>query len=74
MGFGPESVKVVDKQQQQQKKNKLEKSKKKKDKEREIGCWFRLRVITGCLPSRSKVDNSLSGVHGTNYGNLGFLR
>ncbi|EEF45010.1 serine/threonine-protein kinase PBL34 isoform X1 [Ricinus communis] len=56
MGLGPDSLKV---------KNLEDKSKKKKNKkdeeEKEIGCWPKLRLIGGCMPSRSKVDNSLSG-------------
>ena len=43
-----------------------EKKKKKKKKENELekeetGCWVRLKFIRSCIPSRSKVDSSLSG-------------
>ncbi|XP_061948283.1 serine/threonine-protein kinase PBL34-like isoform X1 [Populus nigra] len=58
MGLSPDSVKV---------KNSNEKSKSKKNKkndkdEEDIGCWFKLRLLGSCMPSRSKVDSSLSGI------------
>ncbi|KAJ6421717.1 hypothetical protein OIU84_028994 [Salix udensis] len=27
-----------------------------------MGCWFKLRLLGSCMPSRSKVDSSLSGI------------
>ncbi|KAL3597069.1 hypothetical protein D5086_008706 [Populus alba] len=61
MGLSPDSVKV---------KNFKEKSKSKKNKknqgnekdEEDIGCWFKFRSTGSCMPSRSKVDSSLSGI------------
>jgi hypothetical protein len=63
MGLSPDSVKV---------KNSNEKSKSKKNKkngkdEEDMGCWFKLRLLGSCMPSRSKVDSSLSGIS-THYG------
>ncbi|KAJ6860659.1 serine/threonine-protein kinase PIX7 isoform X1 [Populus alba x Populus x berolinensis] len=57
-GLSPDSVKV---------KNSNEKSKSKKNKkndkdEEDMGCWFKLRLLGSCMPSRSKVDSSLSGI------------
>lgn len=45
----------------------VEKSKERKKKDdddavEETGCWIRLRFIGSCISSRSKVDNSLSGI------------
>lgn len=35
----------------------------------EIGCWIKLRFIRSCISSRSKVDNSVSGIstHGNPF-------
>lgn len=44
---------------------------RKKDKGsdvEDIGCWTKLRFIGSCISSRSKVDNSISGIT-TNCGN-----
>ncbi|CAN1162879.1 Serine/threonine-protein kinase PBL34 [Linum perenne] len=68
MGFGSGSSKPKQlfeekstrKQQKQKKKQQL-KDVGKEDGD-DIGCWFRLRLIGGCMPSRSKVDSSLSGI------------
>ena len=41
------------------------KARKKKDgggAVEETGCWIRLRYIGSCISSRSKVDNSISGI------------
>lgn len=39
-----------------------QKKKKKENKlEEETGCWVKLKFIGSCIPSRSKVDSSLSG-------------
>ncbi|KAJ8750159.1 hypothetical protein K2173_014074 [Erythroxylum novogranatense] len=40
---------------------KIKKNKGNGKEEAEIGCWVKLRLISGCMPSRSKVDSSLSG-------------
>ena len=61
MALNPDSVKV---------KNSNERSKSKKNKknqgndkdEEDMGCWFKLRLLGSCMPSRSKVDSSLSGI------------
>lgn len=48
------------------------KDRKKKDKDsdvEDIGCWTKLRFIGSCISSRSKVDNSISGIT-THCGNL----
>lgn len=72
MGLGPEPVKLKNWEVKNSgKNNKSRKVKKKKDggeEEDEIGCWVRFRFMESCLPSRSKVDNSMSGTS-TNYGN-----
>uniref|UniRef100_M0ZJT4 non-specific serine/threonine protein kinase n=1 Tax=Solanum tuberosum TaxID=4113 RepID=M0ZJT4_SOLTU len=36
--------------------------KKKEGDEEETGCWMKLRFISSCISSRSKVDNSISGI------------
>ncbi|KAJ4707509.1 Kinase [Melia azedarach] len=70
MGLGPEPVKLKNWEVKNSgKNNKSRKVKKKKDggeEEDEIGCWVRFRFMESCLPSRSKVDNSMSGTS-TNY-------
>ncbi|KAJ4839303.1 putative serine/threonine-protein kinase pix7 [Turnera subulata] len=66
MGLTPDSMKV---------KNLEEKSKSKKKKkeesngkrEEQVGCWFKLRLMGGCMSSRSKVDSTISGIS-TQYG------
>lgn len=79
MGLSPESVKVKNWEVNNSDNNnnnnsKSRKVKKKKDggaeqeEEEEIGCWVRFRFIESCMPSRSKVDSSMSGTS-TNYGN-----
>lgn len=46
--------------------------KKKKDGDLvETGCWVKLRLMGSCISSRSKVDNSISGIS-THCGNLLF--
>ncbi|XP_055818692.1 serine/threonine-protein kinase PBL34-like [Solanum dulcamara] len=43
----------------------VEKSKGRKKKEgdvEETGCWIKLRFISSCISSRSKVDTSISGI------------
>lgn len=48
-------------------------SKKKKDGgEEETGCWVKLRFMSSCISSRSKVDSSISGTS-THYGKSCFL-
>uniref|UniRef100_A0A2P2M4A9 Uncharacterized protein MANES_S023500 n=1 Tax=Rhizophora mucronata TaxID=61149 RepID=A0A2P2M4A9_RHIMU len=47
------------------KKSKVEGNGKKK---KEIGCWIKFRSMGGCMPSRSKVDSSVSGAP-SQYGN-----
>ncbi|KAG8637903.1 serine/threonine-protein kinase PBL34 isoform X2 [Manihot esculenta] len=60
MGLGPDSIKVKNLE------DKSKSKKKKKDegrrKEEEIGCWAKFRLMGGCMPKRSKVDSSLSGI------------
>ncbi|XP_050223541.1 serine/threonine-protein kinase PBL34-like isoform X2 [Mercurialis annua] len=60
MGLGPDSLKVTNLED----KSKKNKNKKNKDDDGDegFGCWGRLRLMGGCMPSRSKVDNSLSGI------------
>lgn len=72
MGLSPESGKVKNWEVNNNNNNKSRKVKKKKDggaeqeEEEEIGCWVRFRFIESCMPSRSKVDSSMSGTS-TNY-------
>ncbi|KAL9427388.1 hypothetical protein AB3S75_029558 [Citrus x aurantiifolia] len=75
MGLSPESVKMKNWEVNNSDNNNNSKSrkvKKKKDggaeqeEEEEIGCWVRFRFIESCMPSRSKVDSSMSGTS-TNY-------
>ncbi|XP_021905208.1 probable serine/threonine-protein kinase PIX7 isoform X2 [Carica papaya] len=56
MGLGPGIVKVAENW-------KPKKGRKKKDgaEEEESGCWVKLMFVGGCIPSRSKVDSSMSG-------------
>lgn len=53
----------------------VEKSKgrKKKDDDvvEETGCWIKLRFIGSCISSRSKVDNSISGI--STHGNSSLI-
>lgn len=39
------------------------------DDDEETGCWMKLRFIGSCISSRSKVDNSISGIstHGKRF-------
>ncbi|KAK4833881.1 hypothetical protein QYF36_012798 [Acer negundo] len=40
----------------------------------EIGCWVKFRLLENCMPSRSKVDNSMSTGTSTNYVTLAYSR
>lgn len=40
----------------------VKKSKGRKKKEDDDGCWMKLSIFGSCISSRSKVDNSLSGI------------
>ncbi|WCJ20809.1 Protein kinase superfamily protein [Euphorbia peplus] len=57
MGLGPDSLKV-----KTFPKKKDDKRVKKEDDDDEIGCWAKFKLIGNCMPSRSKVDTSLSGI------------
>jgi serine/threonine protein kinase len=57
MGVG-ESIKAVEN---------WEVKKKSSGDEKEIGCCVKLRFIGSCLPSRSKVDSTISATTSTNY-------
>jgi hypothetical protein len=46
------------------------KERKKKDGTK-AGCWVKLRLVGGCISSRSKVDSSVSGTS-THFGNSYF--
>ena len=64
MGFGDNAIQAgsldyVDKSKAR---------KKKEGEEKESGCWAKLSFIGSCIPSRSKVENSISGTN-TDYGN-----
>ncbi|KAF2308685.1 hypothetical protein P3X46_032396 [Hevea brasiliensis] len=60
MGLGPDSIKVKNfEDKSKSKKKKYEGS--RKEEEEESGCWAKFRLMGGCMPSRSKVDSSLSG-------------
>lgn len=45
------------------------KGRNKDGKEEEIGCWVRF-TFRGCMPSRSKVDSTMSGTTNTSCGNF----
>ncbi|CAI0453510.1 unnamed protein product [Linum tenue] len=69
MGLGPDSSKPKLQFEVKSKGNNNKKKKKQRDvvvgrnrSEEDFGCWIRLRLIGGCMPSRSKVDSSLSGI------------
>ncbi|KAK4833888.1 hypothetical protein QYF36_012903 [Acer negundo] len=82
MGLGPESPESVIKLKNWEvnsnnnnsnsnisKSRKVNKKKKKDgaaDGE-EIGCWVKFRLLESCMPSRSKVDSSMSTGTSTNY-------
>jgi len=78
--LGSENVKMVESWDVSKSKGS---KKMKKDKENEgvidegktkTGCWVGLRFIGSCIPSRSKVDSSVSGSGtSTHYGNHCFL-
>lgn len=76
MGLSPESVKVKNGEVNSSSNKKSRKVKKKikdgAEEEDEIGCWVRFRFMESCMPSRSKVDSSLSGTS-TNYSKCFFL-
>lgn len=46
---------------------------KKDDDEKEIGCCVKFSCFGKCLPSRSKVDTSISGTTSAHSGNFSFL-
>lgn len=50
-------------------KNKVKKDDVDDDDVEGAGCWIALRSIRSCISSRSKVDNSISGisVHGNHH-------
>lgn len=41
------------------------------DEEVESRCWVKFRFISSCMPSRSKVDTSVSGL--STFGNVSIL-
>ncbi|XP_077240431.1 serine/threonine-protein kinase PBL34-like isoform X2 [Tasmannia lanceolata] len=60
MGLGPDAIQVETLEDNLR-------GKKKKDGEvEETGCWIKFRFMGSCIPSRSKVDSSISGTS-TNY-------
>ncbi|TXG58550.1 hypothetical protein EZV62_016379 [Acer yangbiense] len=82
MGLGPESPESVIKLKNWEvnsnnnnsnsnisKSRKVNKKKKKDGAEdgEEIGCWVKFRLLESCMPSRSKVDSSMSTGTSTNY-------
>ncbi|XAR51757.1 Non-specific serine/threonine protein kinase [Bertholletia excelsa] len=56
MGLGPDAVMVGTWSGK-----KLKERKKEEDDDVETGCWFKFRFFGGCMPSRSKVEGSISG-------------
>ncbi|KAH7554038.1 hypothetical protein JRO89_XS12G0100900 [Xanthoceras sorbifolium] len=81
MGLGPESVIKLknwevnnnnNNSNRNSKSRKVKKKKKKKKKDgaeggEEIGCCVKFRFMESCMPSRSKVDSSMSTGTSTNY-------
>ncbi|KAG8634229.1 serine/threonine-protein kinase PBL34 isoform X2 [Manihot esculenta] len=61
MGLGPDSAKVKNLEDKSKSKKKKDEGSRKMEEE-EIGCWAKFRLMGGCMPSRSKVDSSLSGI------------
>ncbi|KAJ0098475.1 hypothetical protein Patl1_22125 [Pistacia atlantica] len=73
MGLSPKSVKVKNWEVNSSSNNNKSRKVKKKikdgaEEEDEIGCWVRFRFMESCMPSRSKVDSTMSGTS-TNYDN-----
>ncbi|XP_031287328.1 probable serine/threonine-protein kinase PIX7 isoform X3 [Pistacia vera] len=71
MGLSPKSVKVKNWEVNSSSNNNKSRKVKKKikdaaEEEDEIGCWVRFRFMESCMPSRSKVDSTMSGTS-TNY-------
>ncbi|KAJ0043257.1 hypothetical protein Pint_19301 [Pistacia integerrima] len=71
MGLSPKSVKVKNWEVNSSSSNNKSRKVKKKikdaaEEEDEIGCWVRFRFMESCMPSRSKVDSTMSGTS-TNY-------
>ncbi|KAB5561218.1 hypothetical protein DKX38_006175 [Salix brachista] len=61
MGLSPDSVKVNTFDGKSKSKKNKKNQGNEKDEE-DIGCWFKFRLTRSCMPSRSKVDSSLSGI------------
>lgn len=51
-------------------KHKKNKSRGGDEEDEEVGCWVKFRLLESCMPSRSKVDSSMSTGTSTNYGNF----
>ncbi|XP_065876914.1 serine/threonine-protein kinase PBL34-like isoform X2 [Euphorbia lathyris] len=64
MGLGPEpdSLKVKNFEDKSKTNNKKKDDKRGNKEVEEIGCWAKFKLIGNCMPSRSKVDTSLSGI------------
>lgn len=67
MGLSPDSIKVDSWDHGGKSKGR----KKKDGASEETGCWIKFRLM-GCISSRSKVENSVSGTS-TNYGKFGLI-
>ena len=78
MGLGPEEAHLAaweatkegigrkDRRRRRKKKKKNEGSSSKRE---ETGCWMKFRLMGGCIPSRAKVDTSISSAT-TQCGNI----
>lgn len=61
MGLAPNDSKVETWIEGKSRTASEKKKKKENELEEETGCWVKLKFIGSCIPSRSKVDSSLSG-------------
>lgn len=73
MGLGPDSIKVenwaLGKSKEREEKKEKGRKKRRDGREGGVGCWIKLKFMgrCSCMPFRSKVNSSISGIS-TNYG------
>lgn len=61
MGLGDDGLKM-DPSQVKQSKGRKKKGEDDEDAVEDTGCWINLKLIGSCISSRSKVENSVSGI------------